>query len=195
MRSVRRADVVIFLIDASVPLSQVDRQLGQEICNHEKPCVVGINKWDLAKAESTQEKYVEYLDDGLKGLDFAPIAFVSAARSEGLRELLAMALNLYEQASCRVTTGQLNRHLEQIIARAAPKSKSGKLAKIYYAAQTEVRPPTVRLWVNHPEMFDNTYQRFLINRFRDVLPFSEVPIRLLIQGKKRLPEEARRGNG
>ena len=183
--SIRRADVVALLIDAAVPVSHVDKQLGMEILRHHKPCVIVVNKWDVAEQAHTQEQYVSYLDKALMGLDFAPVAFISAARGEGLRELVAMWLNLHQQASHRVSTGELNRHLEKMLAGSAPKSKSGKRARIYYAAQTDVCPPTVRLWVNHPEMFDGSYQRFLINRFRQVLPFSEVPIHLLVHGRVR----------
>ena len=188
LRSIRRADVVVFLIDAAVPVSHVDKQLGLEILRHHKPCVIVVNKWDLAEKTQTQDQYVEYLDQVLQGLDFAPLAFVSAQRGQGIRPLMGMAINLFDQASHRVPTGELNRHMEQILARSEPKSKSGKRAKIYYVAQTDVCPPTIRLWVNHPEIFDAGYQRYLINQFRNTLPFSEVPIQLLIQGKQRLPK-------
>ncbi len=187
LRSIRRADVVMLLIDAAVPVSQVDNQLCTHILDHHKPCVVVINKWDLAQQDHTPDQYATYLEDTLGGMSFAPITFISAARREGLADLLAMARNLHEQASCRVSTGELNRHLEKIVAGSAPRSKSGKLAKILYATQTEVRPPTVCLWVNYPQIFDATYRRFLMNRFREVLPFSEVPIRLLIHDRHKAP--------
>jgi GTP-binding protein len=188
LRSIRRADAVVLLIDATVPVSHVDKQLGIQILRHHKPCIIAVNKWDLAQEQHTQQQYVAYLDNALAGLDFAPLAFISAMRSEGLRPLVAMAMNLYEQASHRVTTSLLNHHLAQIVAASTPRSKSGRQAKIFYATQTEVRPPTVCLWVNHPEMFDSGYQRFLINRFRQVLPFSEVPIKLQIHGRRRIPK-------
>src|SRR5690606_20377253 len=78
LRSIRRADVVVLFIDASVPVSQVDKQLGHEILKHHKPVVLVINKWDLAEKQYTQDQYVEYLDKSLQGLNFAPIIFVSA---------------------------------------------------------------------------------------------------------------------
>ena len=50
---------------------------------------------------------------------------------------------------------------------------------------------TVGLFVNDHQMFEPTYQRFIINRFRELLPYAEVPIKLLIRGKKTIPAEAR----
>jgi len=181
LRSVRRADVVLMLIDASVPISQVDRQLGNEILKHYKPTVLVVNKWDLAEKKYTESEYVEYLDEAMKGFSFAPIVFASGLQGEGLRELLGMAANLYEQAGHRETTGQLNQTVRKIIESRPPRSKLGKAAKIFYVTQIEVHPPTIGMWVNDPDLFDPTYQRFLLNNLRDELPFSEVPIKLAIR--------------
>ncbi len=184
LQSIRRADVVVLLIDATVPVSQVDSKLSGEILRHDKPCIVAINKWDLVEASQTQEAYVDYLDDVLKGLDFAPLAFLSAMKGEGMEDLAAMACNLFEQASHRVSTGVLNRHVADITSARAPRSKQGRRAKIYYTAQVDVRPPTIGLWVNDLNLFDNTYRRYMLNQFREVMPFSEVPIRLVIHERR-----------
>ena len=191
LRSIRRADVVLLLIDAAVPISQVDRQLVAEILKHHRPCLVVLNKWDLAQDHYTQEQYVTYLDDALKGLKFAPVAFVCAKQSDGLGDIVATAMKLYHQAGERISTGLLNRVVEQVLSEHTPSAKNGRRPKIYYATQLDIHPPTIGLFVNDPAMFDPAYQRFLINRFRDLLPFPEVPIKLAIKGKKSISAEAR----
>ena len=188
LRSIRRADVVLMLVDASVPVSQVDTQLAAEILQHFRPCVIVVNKWDLAERQHTQEQYMDYLDKALRGLSFAPIAFISALRGEGLGELIAMASTLYRQAGHRVTTGVLNRVAERILAERTPVSKLGRQPKVYYVTQLQIHPPTIAMFVNKPDLFDAGYERFFINRLRDELPFSEVPIRLLIRGRTSMPE-------
>ncbi len=191
LRTVRRADVVLLIIDSTVPISNVDEKLSTEIQRQFKPVVIVVNKWDLAQDEAAQETYIEYLDKALNGLDYAPVAFVSAKEKQGMRELAAMALNLQEQARHRVPTAELNETIEAIIAERPPSSGVGRAPRIYYATQLETQPPTIALFVNIPAMFDPSYQRFLINRFRERLPFSEVPMRLLIRGKNRVPEEGK----
>jgi GTP-binding protein len=181
LRSIRRADVVLLLIDAALPVSQVDAKLGHEVLRHYKPCVVVVNKWDLAEKKYTQEQYLEYLDKTLKGLAFAPIAFISAERGEGMSELVETASALHAQAGHRVTTGELNRVAENILAQRTPVSKVGKIPKVYYVTQSQVYPPTIAMFVNRTELFDAGYERFFINRLRDELPFPEVPIRLVIR--------------
>ncbi|MCC7146799.1 MAG: ribosome biogenesis GTPase Der [Phycisphaeraceae bacterium] len=195
LRSLRRADVVLLLIDATVPTSEVDRQLGNEVLRHHKPTVVVVNKWDLVEKEQTQEAYVEYLDKAMKGLDFAPIAFISAKNRAGLRELVAMALNLHQQAGHRLGTGELNRIFAKILAQRMPPAKSGRRARIYFVSQVQIYPPTIVLWVNHPDMFDPSYERYLLNQLREVVPFSEVPIHLIIRARRQGREEGAEAGG
>jgi GTP-binding protein len=186
LRSVRRADVCLLIIDAAEPLSQVDRKLVDEIVKHHRPTVIVVSKWDLAEANHSEEEYAAYFDDQLKALNFAPIVFTSAQNGEGLKEALEMAGSLYDQARQRITTGELNQAVEQIMAERGPRAKGGKPGKVFYATQTGIDPPTIVLFVNDTEVFDANYQRFLINRFRDHLAFPEVPIKLRIRGRQRL---------
>jgi len=75
-----------------------------------------VNKWDLAEKQYTQEQYVEYLDEVLMGLRYAPIVFISAKHEQGMRQLLGLGLNLFEQAQHRVGTAELNKVIEQVMA-------------------------------------------------------------------------------
>lgn len=187
LRSIRRADVCLLLIDATVPVSGVDRQLAGEILRHDRPTIIVVNKWDRVEDEHEPEAYARYLAGTLKGLDFAPIALTSALEGEGLTELIETALDLHEQAGARIGTGELNRIMERLVAEHAPPARGGKRLKIYYVSQLEVRPPTIGLFVNDPDLLDATYQRYLVGRLREELPCPEVPIRLLVRGKRAIP--------
>ncbi len=191
-RAVERADVVLLLIDATEPVSQVDQQLAMLAQKAYKPVVIVVNKWDLAEGKQgtkgrrvTTEDYEEYLRRELKGLSFAPVAFTSATEGRNLRGLIDVAFDLHEQAGRRVTTGELNRLVRGIIETRGPTSKVGTRVKLFYVAQVRTNPPTIALVVNHPELFTANYERFLLNRFREELPFEEVPIRLLVRARKR----------
>jgi GTP-binding protein len=190
--AVRRADVVLLLIDATEPVSQVDQQLAMLVARAYKPVVIVVNKWDQAEGRRdekgrpvTPESYEPYLHKALKGLAFAPIVFISAATGLNVRAVVHVAFDLLEQARRRVTTGRLNRLVRRILEERGPASKLGTFAKLYYVAQIAVEPPTIGLVVNKPELFKAGYERFLLNRFREELPFPEVPIRLVIKGRKR----------
>lgn len=185
--AIRRADVCLLLIDATESVSQVDKKLAHELHRQFKPTVIVINKWDLVDSSKTKpEDYLEYLTQQLHGFDFAPIVLISARDGEGLRELVAVTQNLYQQASRREGTGRLNQILEKILAARGPSSRLGTQAKVYYVSQVATNPPTIVLSVNHPKLFEGGYERYLLNRLREKLPYSEVPIRLLFRARKRM---------
>lgn len=185
LRSIRRADAVLLLIDATEPVSRVDKKLSEEILDHYKPTVIVINKWDLVEDKLKPGDYLEYLTDALRGLDFAPIVFVSALNNDQVTEAVETAFDLYEQAGKRIGTGELNRHVKDILEQRGPSSKLGHRAKVYYVTMPTVHPPTIVLFVNHEEMFTPQYRRYMLNEFRKRTPYEEVPIKLEVRPRSR----------
>ena len=183
--AIRRAEVVALLVDATADISQVDQKLAQELQRQARPTMIVVNKWDLVEEKVSPEDYLDYITRELRGLDYAPIVYISAEKREGLGDMIAMAFNLQEQANHRETTGRLNSVIERILTERGPSSKLGTKAKLFYVAQVEVNPPTIVMVVNDPRLFEGNYERFLMNRPREELPYSEVPIRLVFSKRKR----------
>jgi len=178
--SIRRADVVLFLMDATLPVSQVDKKLARFITEEYKSCIIVINKWDLAKDSAVTSDYEEYLTKRLAGLKYAPIAFTTATEAKNVQSVLDLAAEIFKQTTTWIPTVKLNKAFEVIKAErgGAAKRKAG-WPKIYYATQIAVNPITVLMFVNKPELFEENYMRFIKGRLQSMLPIGEVPIRLL----------------
>jgi GTP-binding protein len=189
-RAIRRADVVVLLFDATEKLSSIEKRLARYVVDHHKPVVLAANKWDLV-GETAPEAFQTYLEAELPGLGFAPIAYLSARSGEGVEELLALARELYDIAGRRVGTGELNRVLEEALKARSP-SASGYRARVKYATQAEVHPPTFVLFVNDKKLFGKDYLRYLQNRLRDELGFDEVPVRIVLKTSDDAATDARR---
>jgi GTP-binding protein len=201
-RAVDRADIVLLLLDATEKISQVDEHLAMMAQKAFKPAMIVVNKWDLTRGRKdrkgkpiTTEIYEEYVRAELKGLWYAPIAFMSGKSGLNVRETIDLAFELMDQSSQRVTTGRLNRLVRSIISQRGPTDLKGRFAKMYYVAQTGVLPPTITLVVNFPEMFRPNYLRFLENRFREELPFSEVPMRIVVRARRQREGDLAEGEG
>lgn len=185
-RSIRRADVVLMLIDATEPVGQVEKKLISTIAEEFKPCVLVVNKWDLAKGRASTEEFGEYLTKLIPHLDYAPIAFTSANVGKNIGSTIEVAEMLFKQARTRVTTGQLNAIIHEAVQQNPPKMKRGtRTPRVYYATQVSEQPPTIVLFVNDPKSITPGFERFLLNRFRERLPFEEVPIRLMYRARRR----------
>ncbi|MHC4758411.1 MAG: ribosome biogenesis GTPase Der [Planctomycetota bacterium] len=180
-RSIHRADVILFIIDASVPISQVDKKLAKIITTEHKACIIIINKWDLAKEQHLTGEYEQYITQSLPGLKYAPIAFTTATQSKNVQSVLDLATELFKQTTSQIPTSKINKAFEVIREkRVGTSKKAGRgRPKIYYATQIAVNPVTILMFVNNPKLFEEKYKRFLINRLRELLQLEEVPIRLL----------------
>jgi len=186
LRSIRRADVVALMIDASVPVGKVDKLLGAAAVEEFKPVVLVVNKWDLARQRASGADYRDYLEKVFPFLTYAPLSLTSAAEGLNVGQTVLLAEELFAQANTRVSTGDLNRAMKAIAAVRGPSAKRGaRQPKVYYASQTAVAPPTIVCFVNDPASFTGDWERFLVNQLRSRLPFAEVPIRLLLRPRRR----------
>src|SRR5262249_50819302 len=103
-RTIRRADVVVLLLDAMEHVSSVDMKLAEAILEHAKPCVLAVNKWDLAADKTTTGEYSDYLDKTLPTLPFAPRVFLTAKTGKNVSALIDVVWSLYKQSNTRATT-------------------------------------------------------------------------------------------
>jgi GTP-binding protein len=184
-RSIRRADVVLLFFDAAEKVSKVDKQLAHYILEEHKPAVFVVNKWDLMPKGLATGKFGDYLRKTFPSLDHVPLAFITAKDGKNVRAVLNLAQNLHKQATARVTTADLNRVVREALEQNPPPMRQNRRARVYYATQVAANPPTVVLFTNGPELFDNTYQRYLLKTFRDRLPFHDVAIKMYLRAKQR----------
>jgi GTP-binding protein len=184
-RSIQRADVVWFLIDATVPSSQVDKRLARQIAEEHKSCIIVVNKWDLAKDRAATGDYEEYLTAMLPSLKYAPIAFTTATEGKNVQGVLDLSAELFKQANTRISTGRLNKAFEIIRDERTGARRSGSAwPRVYYATQVATNPVTILMFVNNPKLFDENFLRYMANRLQVLLPIGEVPVRLFARSHR-----------
>jgi len=193
--SIRRADIVLLLIDAIEPISQVDKKVASFIADEYKSCIIVVNKWDLAKNTTVTGAYEEYLTKVLPGLKYAPIAFTTATQAKNVQSVLDLAAELFKQTTTWIPTAKLNKAFEIIKEQRPGAAKIGR-PKTYYATQVAVNPVTILMFVNKPELFEENYRRYIISRLQELLPIAEVPVRLLVRShyETRPPHKTRATN-
>lgn len=185
-RSIRRADVVFMLFDSQETISKVDKQLVDEIASNYKPCILVVNKWDLAAVSGmTTEKWSHYLIETFRTMRHAPVAFLTARDDRNTKKLINLAQSIFKQARIRVPTPRLNRVVRAAVAANPPAYRKNRRPKIFFATQVAVDPPTLVLKCNDPNLLDDTWKRYLLGVFREKLPFQEVPIKLYLRARVR----------
>ncbi|MFN3324640.1 MAG: ribosome biogenesis GTPase Der [Bryobacteraceae bacterium] len=167
-RSIRMAHVVVLVTEAEEGIVGLDATIAGYAHEEGRALVICVNKWDAVQ-EKNQRAFTQKIRDEFKFLDYAPVLFVSAKTGAGVKRLFPTIREVYESASQRVTTGELNRFVETL--RLEPD------VKVKYITQASVRPPTFVLFTQRgPRKLHFSTERYLINRLRERFGFRGTPI-------------------
>ncbi|MFW5862800.1 MAG: ribosome biogenesis GTPase Der [Spirochaetota bacterium] len=183
--SIKRCDVAVHLIDATMGITETDKKISDEIIKAHRPTIIAINKWDaIEKDDKTFDKFKDRLIfKYYRAADF-PIISISASNKTRIHKLLETACDLHERAEKRIETAKLNKMLEQI-QRSHAMPLLGDTLKIYYATQVDTVPPHIKLFVNNPELFKRDVKRFIEKTLQEKLNWKGIPVVLSLEGKKR----------
>jgi GTP-binding protein len=197
------ADVVFLVLDAQSGVTRMDKQLAGKIAQGGAGIVVVVNKWDLARGafaakdaalevfeneSDFRKKYEEAVRRELFFLPGAPVLFTSAVSGLKVEELLAAAAAVHSRQTGQISTGRLNKAIQDAMERQPPRMVSGKRFKCYYAVQSGMRPVRIRLFCNSKERVDAAYTRYLLAALRAAFDLSGVPLEIEFIGKPKDPE-------
>ena len=173
-RHLRMSHVAIIVLDATDGVVALDATIAGYAHEEGRAVILCVNKWDSVE-DKNKKKFIEDIKDSLKFLDWAPIVFVSAQKKAGTGALFPLVQRVYEAASRRVTTGELNRFKETLAWEYD--------MKIYYLTQASVRPPTFIVFTDKADKLHFSAERYLSNRLRERFDFLGTPI--VIKTKRR----------
>ena len=183
-RSIERADVVLFMVDAAEGLSRQDVGILNEAAAQRKGIVLVINKWDLVtKDHKTIDTYKKIYTEKLGVLRYIPQIYISVLHKQRLYKMLDLATDVYEERKKRIPTSDLNDFFLPLIQEKTPPAEKGKEIKINYITQLQAEPPVFAFYSNYPDLIVESYRRFLENRLRKQYGFKGVPVLLSFRKK------------
>ncbi len=182
LRAMRFAEVVIIVLDATVPFEKQDLSIADLISREGRAPVLAFNKWDLiedrqALLAELREK-TERLLPQMRGVKAVT---VSGETGEGLDRLMKAVSETHEIWNKRVSTAKLNQWLERMVAHHPPPAVAGRRVNIKYITQVKTRPPTFILSTSRPEAVGTAYMRYLINGLREQFGLTGIPIRITMR--------------
>jgi GTP-binding protein len=194
-RHLEAADVALLVIDATEGVTASDATIGGYAHESGRSVILVINKWDLVTTARTDGKppadqaiFEQQLRNVLKYLAYAPVVFVSAAEGKNIHTLLKVVREVAAERRKRVSTGQMNRFLEQVDFQRASVPMANKM-RIFYMTQAAVAPPTFVLFTNRQVKLHFSFQRFLENQIRAAFGFRGSPIWFKVRARN--PKDSR----
>ncbi len=185
IRSIKDCDVAVLVIDATQGISDQDKKISSIITEAGKGLIVAVNKWDLIedKKSNTINQFDLKLSRDIPFLDFAPKIYISAVTKQRLNQIFEKAVEVYEQCTKRVSTGLLNKVINEAYVLNPPQSVKNARLKILYTTQITTQPPSFVLFVNNEELMKDHYKRYIENKLREAFGFFGTPIRISVRSR------------
>lgn len=185
LESIRLADIVLVLIDASSEISRQDTRIAAEAHRARKGIVILVNKWDLVEKDTwTARRFEQKVRDAMAFLAYAPIMTISALTHLRTGKIFPLCFNIEEERVRRIPTAELNTIMQRITDGYPPPFYKQGTGKIYYATQTGIKPPTFTLFVNKATYFPRSYIRYINNQLRKLFTFEGTAVKISLRSKE-----------
>lgn len=184
LESVKRADVVILVIDATAGITDQDQKIASFAHGEGKPSIFVVNKWDIvSKDTNTMNEFVKNINLDFAFMGYQKVVFLSAKTGEKLTHLMPAVKQVFENSNRQISMGVLNDIMGDAISMNPPPSKSGKRPRISHCTQVAVRPPKFIFFCTDSENISTSYARYLENKLRGAFDFEGTPITLYFRDK------------
>jgi GTPase len=195
LRSIQYAEVVVLLLDATIPFEKQDLALADLVEREGRALVIAVNKWDLIEeknaALASLREACERLLPQLRGV---PLVTISGLQGRNVDRLMQAIFTAERKWNTHISTARLNRWLAGMIDSHPPPAVAGRRLKIRYMTQAKIRPPSFILFASRPEALPTSYLRYLVNGLREAFDMPGTPIRMWVRGGKNpyAPDAAKR---
>lgn len=180
LKSTTKADVTLYIIDATESVAAQDKRLIALLDERKTPFFILVNKIDLINKKD-RKNLEKDLHEILQFCPHIPLRLVSALKRIGLKEIVPLAVKIHDECQARISTGLLNRTLEEVLTRHQPPVVKNVRPKFFYLTQAEINPPTFVFFVSDAERISETYARYLERSLRERFGIQYAPMRIRLR--------------
>jgi len=186
LKAMDRSHIVMILVDAEEGVTDQDLTVAGYAHEKGRGLLIVVNKWDLvAKDHATMGEYLKDVRESFKFVPYAPVVFISALTGQRVAKIMGEVEKVAAQFNSQITTSNVNKILQEAILQHPPAMFQGKQLKFFYATQTGTRPPSFTVFVSRKDGIHFSYQRYLLNKFREGLNLALTPLRIKYQDRTR----------
>lgn len=188
LRSIQYAEVVVLMLDATVPFEKQDLALADLVEREGRALVIAVNKWDLIEDKNAALAHLkEACERLLPQMRGVPLVTLSGLTGKNIDKLMAAIFKIERTWNTHISTARLNRWLQGMVDGHPPPAVSGRRLKLRYMTQAKTRPPSFILFASRPDVLPTSYQRYLVNGMREAFDIKGSPIRLWVRAGSNNP--------
>lgn len=189
LRAIDRADVALLVVDSTTGMTEQDQKVANLAIERGCALVILLNKWDLLKDDRVREQVMETVDRRLTLAPWASVLRISALTGRSVEKIWALIDAAAAARASKVSTSRLNQMLTEMREFGHTVVDGKRRLRMHYVTQTGTKPPTFTFFVNHTDMVNDTYRRYIENRMRAAFDFKGTPIRLRFRKKDSKKED------
>lgn len=189
LRAIDRADVALLVVDSTTGMTEQDQKVANLAIERGCALVILLNKWDLLKDDREREQVMETVDRRLTLAPWASVLRISALTGRSVGKIWALIDAAAAARASKVSTSRLNQMLTEMREFGHTVVDGKRRLRMHYVTQTGTKPPTFTFFVNHTDMVNDTYRRYIENRMRAAFDFKGTPIRLRFRKKDSKKED------
>jgi GTP-binding protein len=186
-KMLENADVALLVLDSSEEFKELDEKIAHLVDKFQMACMIVLNKFDISKYD--YDKSVQLVRDRFVFLSYAPVITVSALSHKRVHKINDQILDIYDSYTKRISTSKLNEVINFAIRKHNIPSAHGRLVRIYFSTQYDIKPPRIALIMNKPKALHFSYKRYLVNQLRDAFDFKGTPIIIEPKAKRVTDDE------
>ncbi|TXF36663.1 ribosome biogenesis GTPase Der [Collinsella sp. BA40] len=190
LRAIDRADVALLVIDSSVGMTEQDQKVANLAIERGCALVILLNKWDLLTTDREREHMMETVDRRMTLAPWASYLRISALTGRSVEKIWQHIDAAAAARASKVSTSKLNQMLTEMREFGHTVVDGKRRLRMHYVTQTGSKPPTFTFFVNHTDLVNDTYKRYVENRMRAAFDFKGTPIRLRFRKKDQKAKEA-----
>lgn len=183
LRAIDRADVALLVVDSGVGMTEQDQKVANLAIERGCALVILLNKWDLLDDDYKREKALDTVARRMTLAPWAPMLRISALTGRSVEKIWKLIEEAAAERAKTISTSALNRFLTGLREFGHTIVDGKRRLRMHYVTQTGTNPPAFTFFVNHPDLVNDTYRRYVENRMRTEFGFKGTPIRLYFHKK------------
>ncbi|MFN0263266.1 ribosome biogenesis GTPase Der [Tepidamorphus sp. 3E244] len=182
LRAVRFAEVVVVMVDATMPFEKQDLHIADLAEREGRAVLIALAKWDLVKDKKEATLRLREMSDRLlPQLRGCPLVPVSGLTGSGIGSLARAIVEVHERWNIRISTAKLNRWWAEATAAHPPPAVAGRRLKLRYVTQVKSRPPTFVAFCSRPEAVPNAWRRYAVNSLKETFGLVGTTVRFIVR--------------
>ena len=183
LRAIDRADVALLVVESGVGMTEQDQKVANLAIERGCALVILLNKWDLLDDDYKREKALDTVARRMTLAPWAPMLRISALTGRSVEKIWKLIDEAAAERAKTISTSALNRFLTGLREFGHTIVDGKRRLRMHYVTQTGTNPPSFTFFVNHPDLVNDTYRRYVENRMRTEFGFKGTPIRLYFHKK------------